>query len=157
MKRVFLVALAGAAADLISKRMLSGRDRVLIPGVIRLTTAGNSGIAMGFFRQAPVWALLLTGIILIGGLVFAACRIMKSRMERTAAGLILGGAAGNLLDRLIHGSVTDLFELLFIRFYIFNLADVLICTGAFWMLVSFIVSERKENRTNGQRTNHDPR
>ena len=56
----------------------------------------------------------------------------------------------NLLDRMIHGSVTDLFELLFVRFYIFNLADVLICTGAFLLFVSFIVSERKKSRAYGQ-------
>ena len=150
MKRVFLFAIAGAAADLISKRMLSGCDCELIPDVIRLTTAGNSGIALGFFQQAPVWAILLTGILSIGALFFAAFRIAKSRVDRTAVGLILGGAAGNLLDRLIHGSVTDLFELLFVRFYIFNLADVLICTGAFLLFVSFIVSERKKSRAYGQ-------
>jgi hypothetical protein len=49
----------------------------------------------------------------------------------TTAGLMmmLGGAAGNMVDRLIHGAVPDMIEVLFVQFAIFNVADVFLCTG----------------------------
>ena len=64
-------------------------------------------------------------------------------------GLMLGGAVGNLVDRLLYGYVIDLFELTFVRFYIFNGADVAIVTGAVLCAVSALWFE-KQNWKSGK-------
>ena len=51
------------------------------------------------------------------------------KMIGASLGCIAGGAAGNLADRLLRGYVADLFETVFVRFYVFNIADAAIVTG----------------------------
>ena len=57
--------------------------------------------------------------------------------------MIVGGGLGNLYDRIAYGYVIDFIDLQFVRFAIFNLADVAICLGAVIAAVSYILAERK--------------
>ena len=52
--------------------------------------------------------------------------------------VLAGGALGNIIDRVLYGAVTDMFELLFIRFYIFNVADVGVVAGAILCGISLL-------------------
>ena len=102
--------------------------QVLIPGVIGLRYAENKGIAFSLLSGAP-WVLGIVSLVIIAA-VFLFLRGKKLRTV-TLAGLMmmLGGAAGNMTDRFIHGYVPDMIELLFVKFAVFNVADTFLCIG----------------------------
>jgi signal peptidase II len=137
-----LVALAVVAADQASKfavdRMMpSGSLRVLIPGMLNLIHTSNSGVAFGLFADSDMpWRaplLIVFSAAVIGLIVWLLATGRAGGWPgRGGMTLILGGAIGNVFDRVLHHSVTD-----FIDFYIgthhwytFNLADSAIVIGA---------------------------
>lgn len=111
-----------------------------VTGFFNLVLGFNTGVSFGLFGQAPAWLLMAFTLAIVAGLLVWIHR-SDSRLTASALGLVVGGALGNLLDRLRQGAVTD-----FLDFYIgsyhwpaFNLADVAIVCGegfcswrAFW-------------------------
>ena len=62
----------------------------------------------------------------------------RQRLQQAALVLVLGGGIGNLIDRVLNGEVVDYINLLFMRFAVFNFADICVCVGvALWVLVIF--------------------
>ena len=125
--------------QLVKWACLSIRGSVtLIPGVLALTYAENTGMAFSLFSGRS-W--LLGGIsavcILIGWRILRRYRL--GVLSRVAAMLMLGGAVGNMADRLIRGYVVDMFEVLFVDFAIFNVADAALTVGAVLMAVSLLL------------------
>ena len=113
----------------------------LIPDFIYLVHSSNPGIAFSFFANShSPW----TRILLIGGsiavIAILAWLLIKDRNgpSRTAAGLalLLAGATGNVTDRIVHGAVTDFFEVLLGSYHYpaFNVADSAITIGAILIL-----------------------
>jgi signal peptidase II len=133
MKRIWPWALAAAvfAADRVTKMLAPGipeGGQALIPGVIGLRYAENRGIAFSLLSGAP-WAL---GILSLALIIGAFLYLRKKELHPvTLAGLMLmlGGAAGNMMDRFIHGYVPDMIEFLFVRFAVFNVADACLTVG----------------------------
>ena len=69
-------------------------------------------------------------------------------LQQAALILVLGGGIGNLIDRVLNGEVVDYINVLFMRFAVFNFADICVCVGvALWVLVIFLeeVQEQKES------------
>ena len=120
----------------------------VIPRFFNLTDTHNPGAAFGLFSDSPgPWKTAL--LIVISLLLLAAVVgfVFKSHhlgwQTGVALGLILGGAASNLLDRLRFGQVTDFLDF-YIRqyhWYTFNLADSAIVVGAGLLILSLLVSE----------------
>jgi signal peptidase II len=133
---LFAVAAGAFALDQLSKAWvvasLEGRPPIrVIPGVLSLTYTTNSGGAFGLGRSAP-WIFAGATIIVSGAIVLASRRPMGRAMA-VALGLILGGAVGNLADRILNGpgfrgGVTDFIDLQV--WPVFNLADSAIVIGA---------------------------
>ena len=129
-----VVALDQASKRLVMDVLSAGpwsRRIEVIPGFFNLTLVGNTGAAWGLFKDQSFWLTLLAFAALI--FLFAVRRHFTSTgpMPRIALGLLLGGIAGNLVDRLTYGHVVD-----FLCFYLghfqwpaFNVADSAICTG----------------------------
>ncbi|HUA01951.1 MAG TPA: signal peptidase II [Candidatus Aquilonibacter sp.] len=137
-----LLALGVLAADQASKfavdrMMVPGSTRVIVPGMLNLVRTTNPGVAFGILADSDMpWRaplLIAFSVAVIGLIVWL---LVTGRAGgwpgRSGMTLILGGATGNVLDRLLHHSVTD-----FIDFYIgthhwytFNLADSAIVVGA---------------------------
>ena len=102
--------------------------QALIPGVLGLRYAENKGIAFSLLSGMP-WALGLVSLLIIAA-VFFFLRGKKLRtMTLTGLMMMLGGAAGNMADRFIHGFVPDMIEVLFVEFAVFNVADMFLCIG----------------------------
>ena len=110
----------------------------LIPGVLAFTYAENTGMAFSML-SGQSWLLgVLSGVvILIGCLVLRRYRL--GFVASIAAMLMLGGAAGNMIDRLFLGYVVDMFEVLLFRFAIFNVADAALTTGCVLMAASLLL------------------
>lgn len=136
-------ALAALLLDLAIKLVPAQGSRVLLPSLLRFHPVRNQGVAFGLLRGHPLMMLTLTLLIVAIG-VFWLRGLRLGRFEEAAAGLMLGGAAGNLIDRALHGGVTDYLELLFVRFPVFNLADVCLVLGAGLMALSLLLPGKAE-------------
>lgn len=140
MKKRFLWLAPGAlvlGADRIVKCLCDGVNAPLIPGVIALKSAHNTGMALGLFAGgAPV--ILFVTAVLAAGCFFLLRGMRLSGLAPLGLSLMAGGALGNVIDRLAYGYVIDMFELLFIDFYIFNVADVGVVAGAVLCGVSLL-------------------
>ncbi|QYG94368.1 signal peptidase II (plasmid) [Iamia sp. SCSIO 61187] len=125
-----LVVAAGAAlvVDAASKMWAAAALAVPVEigGSLSLQLSRNPGVAFGLGQSAPTGLLLvLTGALCVG---LARAGWTGRLQPPLAVGLVLGGAVGNLLDRMVGGSVVDMVHLTW--WPTFNLADVAICTGA---------------------------
>ena len=126
--------------DRITKELAPGIPAdglALIPGVIGLRYAENTGIAFSLLSGVP----RLTGIL---GLAVVAGGYVWLRKKKIApfplAGLALmaGGALGNMADRLVRGFVPDMIETLFMNFPVFNVADSCLTVGCVLMMISLL-------------------
>ena len=156
LKRYGWIAALALVLDQLTKlwaRGLGDARLVLIPGVVGLHYAENTGMAFSLLSGQP-WMLgvLSAALIVLGALMLRRYRL--GLLPSVAAMLILGGAAGNMLDRLLRGYVVDMVETLFIQFPIFNLADACLTVGCVLMAWSLIFrpkdwSEKKHGDTEG--------
>lgn len=147
------VALAVFVLDVLSKYWIVDIVRLREVGSIallpffRLTYVGNTGVSMGMFTaQSDVgrWALVVvTGIIALAVAVWIARE--KSRPEAIALGMILGGAVGNIIDRVRLGHVVDFLHFFWgsHSFWVFNVADAGISCGVLLLLLRSLGSTEK--------------
>ena len=129
------IALTVVAVDQLVKawvrRVLPDESSLPIwPGVFQLTHTQNRGMAFSLLEGA-IPLLAAAAFLVIGVIVVAQIRV-GSRMSPlfgVALALPLGGAVGNLIDRMTRHSVTDLFDFRLINFPVFNVADAAITIG----------------------------
>jgi signal peptidase II len=137
-----LIAAAVLGADQASKYAVDrftspGSLQVLIPGLLNLVHTSNPGVAFGLFADSRMpWRaplLILFSVAVIGLIIWMlATGRAGGAMGRFGLALILGGAAGNVVDRMFHRGVTDFidFHLGTYHWYTFNVADSAIVIGA---------------------------
>ncbi len=128
------------AADRIAKELsvsLPSGGRVLIPGVLGLRYTENRGMAFSLFSGHPQLLGILS-LLVIAGAWLALRRRRIGAFPAAGLLLMLGGALGNLPDRLFRGFVPDMIELLFVRFAIFNLADAALTAGCAVVILSLL-------------------
>jgi len=150
--RHLLVGVGVFAADQVSKGLVDKLpddfSHAVIPGLFRIVHAENPGVAFGLFQYAPPLfrdVLIAASSLALVVVLALLWRSKPSARTGYAMALIVGGACGNLFDRVLHGKVVD-----FLLFYagshswpVFNLADSSIVAGAA-LLVWEIVHERPE-------------
>jgi len=129
--RAALVAVAVIVADQLSKRavehsIVRGEERKLLPG-IQLVNTRNRGVAFGFLPGSHVAVTILIAVALLALLAYFA-RNAEKRFIWLPTGMLLGGAIGNIVDRLKDGAVTDFIKLP-LGWPPFNLADSSITLG----------------------------
>ena len=146
-----LVALV-FGADQISKAWIQGRlnfrDSMPVFGyAFALTLTHNTGGAWGLLPQGNVLFIGFAGIAVIA-LLLAYHRMHRVELfVGSAFALALGGALGNLLDRIRYGYVVDFFDARFLNFPVFNVADSAISLGIVLLFIHFIRSSRLEAMT----------
>jgi signal peptidase II len=111
----------------------------IIKSVFHITYVENRGIAFGLFPQGSSLFIVISLIIILGIIFFERKKVIKSLKERFCLGLILGGALGNLIDRLRFGFVIDFLD--FRIWPVFNLADSGVCIGGI-LMVFFLLRKR---------------
>jgi len=136
---VFLDRLSKAVVE---AKTVEGWRHELIHNFIYLVHSKNPGIAFSIFADSNsdwVRCALMAGSLVVIAILAWYLVAAKGVSSRSAAGLalLLGGATGNLTDRIIHGAVTDFFEVLFgsYRYPAFNVADSAITIGAILILI----------------------
>ena len=125
--------------SLVENSMRIGESINIIPNVLDLTYIKNSGGAFGIL-EGQSWLLLVGSVIAVGAVLWILLAGAPSLLTTIGCGLLLGGAAGNLLDRLSSGEVTDYIHFRF--WYIFNAADAGIVIGVALLLISALLPEK---------------
>jgi len=156
LKRHLLIAIAVVVLDRVTKwaivQTITLDDAInIIPGLFRLTHLENTGAAFSLFADStsPFKTMLLI-VFSLGALAVVSFLLWRERTifnaGTLALSLILGGAVGNLWDRLVDGKVTD-----FLDFYIgihhwppFNIADSAIVVGALLLLMRMLQTNQPQ-------------
>jgi signal peptidase II len=145
-----LLSAAIIAADQLLKQWILGRvpvggELALLPGLIRITNVHNTGAAFSLFQGMQTVILAVTGLfclIVIFGLIM---KSVKGVFGNLTLAMILGGALGNFIDRILSGYVVDMFDFEFMEFAVFNIADIFITVGAFMFCVYILIAGKKDN------------
>ena len=154
---LWTLSLAVVVIDQVTKLIVTSAlpiyaSRPLIPGLVDLVHVQNAGVAFGLFNDVdhPLRSLVtiaLAVVALIGIGYYARQLRPEERLARVGLALILGGAVGNLLDRIRQGFVTDFVDVYWRdwHFWAFNAADAAISIGAVLIFVELLVSGRHES------------
>lgn len=140
-RTLLLLALGVLVSDQLTKYWIDSRlpfptygepDAItVIPGFFHLVHVGNTGAAWSMFSGQSVFLAALAGATLIGIFLWRRALGLEHRRIQVCFGLLCGGIAGNLIDRLVHGHVIDFVDLHFGSYVYptFNVADSGICVG----------------------------
>ena len=144
-----LVVLLDRATKWVVAKHISLHDGIqVIPGFFRITHVENRGAAFGLFADSPAqWKIAMLVLFSIVALIVVTALLWRNSHAMTSTGiglaLILGGAVGNLWDRLLTGRVVD-----FLLFYIgqyqwpaFNVADSAIVCGAGLLVIEILFAK----------------
>lgn len=144
---ILLVGLGIFAVDQLSKwyvlEVLDLPDRLVVPvwpPFLSFRMAWNTGINFGLFgggAEATRWVLVGISLVVSAALVWWVLR-RRSVALAAGAGLVLGGAIGNAVDRVLHGAVADFLNTSCCGIdnpFSFNIADIAIFAGALWIAV----------------------
>lgn len=111
-----------------------GKEIPIIKDVFSLTHISNTGSLFGMFQGATPILIILSFFVM--ALIIYIERIIKIPYKEIALGLIIGGIAGNLVDRIIFGGVTDF---LFLKHWpVFNIADASIDVGIAVFILAYL-------------------
>ena len=146
-----LVVLDQVVKFLVRTTMVLGDSMVLIPDVLGITYVQNTGAAFSSFPNAT---MVLAGISLLVSLLLILAILLRGVRHpfgRFTLMLLLAGAVGNLIDRAVMGYVTDMVQVLFVKFAVFNLADVFVVTGAILLVLYVIFGWDRCERVHGKR------
>ena len=160
----YLIALAIILLDQATKRVIVGTLRLgqglpIVPGFFDLVFVLNPGAAFSFLATLPdsvrnpfFITISVTAVILI--LVYRTRHLQRHELASLSLALVLGGAIGNLIDRLRYGMVVD-FLLVHVYEYhwpAFNVADSAISVGVTLMVLDMFLEWRREKRKTGTET-----
>lgn len=140
------VALAAVVADQLTKQLVSNQlaldDEAHVVGPLSIHHVQNSGIAFGLFASATPIVTVLTAAAVGWMLFFFARSGARHPVLPVALGLLIGGSASNLIDRVRLGHVTDFID---VRYWpAFNLADSFIVSGVVILLVALLAADRRK-------------
>jgi len=159
---IVIIILANIAADQVTKKMT--RDRIeynetieVIGEYLILTKVENEGAFLGMGSSLSptmrkVLLLILPAAVMIALLVYLIRNKEITRMSMIALSFIVGGGIGNIYDRIVYGSVTDMvfIDLQFAHTGIFNLADVSVMIGTGLILLEQFLPKKKEEPELGE-------
>ena len=154
-----LLSLAGAAILVVidqlikhwaTAALLPVGSMDVLPGVVELRYCLNDGMAFSMLagKQGLLIGMLLAVLIMLF--------VRKMPLtERAAWTLVLGGGVGNLIDRVLNGVVVDYINVLFMRFAIFNFADICVCVGVGLLMLAVLLDSFKKDKTAEPKADED--
>jgi len=157
LRRILGVTLLIAVLDQLSKLAIldrigfSGQEIKILPNCFSLILLSNKGTAFGLFARQNTLFIVISLVIIVGLLFYAYRFFNYGIFFQISAGLILGGAIGNLIDRIWRGGVVDFLDC-YLRFGgklhhwpAFNLADSAICVGVTLLIFLTFRQRKKED------------
>ncbi len=121
---------------LVRSQMVLGESIPLLQNVFHLTYIENPGAAFGLFKDKTIFFVIFT-LIIIGIMVYLYLhQTNRKTLFAYSLALVIGGAAGNLIDRVVKGTVTDMFD--FRIWPVFNIADMAVVIGLMYLAYCLI-------------------
>lgn len=160
LRRALLIAAAVVVLDHLTKAWIVlsfpyGFERDVIPGLFRLVHARNRGVAFSLFADGTAWtqaALLAVIVAVIALIIWQLARGGMQGLAFWGLALVLGGAVGNLIDRIVRGEVVDFLAVFIVsggrehHWPAFNVADSAISVGAGLVILAEILTWARSRR-----------
>ena len=156
----YLIALAIVLTDqatkaIVVRTMRLGQSIPIVPGYFDLTFVLNPGAAFSLLATLPErirspFFILISVAAAVLIVVYRARHLRGHRLATVSLGLILGGAVGNLIDRIRYGVVVDFLDAHVHQYHwpVFNVADSAISVGVTLLLIEMLLEWRRERRSN---------
>lgn len=144
-----LIISAILVADLVSKHFLMNftEEKTIIPYIINFYSTKNTGVAWSVFSNSTSVLIVVSIIAIILIVLYAIFAKNNSIFFYVSLSLIVGGAIGNLVDRIALGYVRDFIQFAFWKsFPIFNLADCALTIGIICLIIYYLITFVKEKR-----------
>lgn len=149
----YIIAVLIVAFDQLTKWLVVSNMEVresipIIENVLYLTSHRNAGAAFGIL-QGQMWLFYIATVAVAAVIVYMIkTQLNGSRWYGTALGLILGGAVGNFIDRVLEGAVVDFIDVYIFNYNypIFNIADMALVTGVIMVIIHVFLEEKREKR-----------
>ncbi len=150
-----LLSAAIVAGDQIFKNWIVnnialGGEMPVLPGVIHFTYLRNTGAAFSMFEGLR-WPLVVIACVCCGAILVYLFLAKTNPWNKVGLSMVLGGAISNLIDRVRFGYVVDMFEVEFVDYAVFNIADVCITCGGILFCIVFIFFTKEAPRAKPRR------
>lgn len=156
-----LLAAVLVAADQVVKYLVRaniplGTSVPFLPGLVELTYVQNTGAAFSIFSD-HTWVLTVVSAVVAVAIAAALVRgVVRHPFGVTTLTVVFAGAVGNLIDRALFGFVTDMFNFQFMRFAVFNVADICVVCGGIAFCVYFLFYYDKLEKKEGPHDHDGP-
>ena len=150
---VALVVLDQVVKFLVRANIPLGGDVPFLPHILQLTYVQNTGAAFSIFKD-HTWLLTIISAVVAAAIAAALIkRVVAHPFGVITLSVVLAGAVGNLIDRALFGFVTDMFNLQFMHFAVFNVADIcVVCGGIAFVVYILFFAEKLEKKEPGHDT-----
>jgi signal peptidase II len=152
----FIVVFDQATKPLVRQALALHESLTIVPGFLNLTHVRNTGAAFGILNRVdlPFKTPLLIGlavVALVSIAIYAMSLPQQQRLARFGLALVLGGAVGNLIDRIRTGYVLDFVDVYWrdYHFWAFNVADSAITVGVVMIVLDLLLEHRTQRRSVG--------
>lgn len=159
LKRGLIIAAIAFIIDQLHKTWMlhsyeiAEKGKVQITEFFNLVMVWNHGVSFGMFNDGPskvqAYLLVILSLIIVGVLLVWLKKLHDEKWNATAIGLVIGGALGNVLDRLLYGAVADFFDFHVAGYHwpAFNFADSFIFIGVFMLVTEgFFVKKKADEK-----------
>lgn len=147
-KQIYIVSVICFICDLVSKLLVLKLDKIItvIPNFFYIILVKNTGAAFSSL-EGFTYLLIFIGIFALFYIVKYINKNILTLFEKVGYSLLIGGILGNLYDRVVYDGVIDFlsFTLFGYNFPVFNLADVFICIGVFFIFLNLVKGDINEN------------
>lgn len=141
---IFILILSDQLTKKLAVKYLMGKESIdLIGNYLKLNYVENYGAAFGIFQNKKIFLITISSFILIGIIIYF-IKTKNTKITKISLALIVGGAIGNLIDRIRLGYVIDFIDVVFGKLYdypVFNLADSFVFIGTV-ILIYVIFTEK---------------
>ena len=136
---LLLVLLDQGVKYLVLTKIPLGGHVPFLPHLLELTYVQNTGAAFSIL-ESHTWLLALVSLVMSALLAWALFKpLFRHPLGRFFLALVLAGAVGNLIDRALRGFVVDMFNVLFMSFAVFNVADICVVVGGIGLGVYYLL------------------
>lgn len=150
---IFLIVLLDQTVKLFIINNFSSADSVdVIPHILRFIYVKNTGAAFSIFSDKTAVLGIISVLFCVFVTVYWYVKKPQSKMLKLSFSLLLAGAVGNAIDRIARGFVVDFIETSFIKFPVFNIADISITFGTAFLMIYLLFFD-KDGSKNGENSN----
>ncbi len=145
---LFIVLLIGdQASKYWARTVLYQQSSIqVIPHILRFTYVENRGAAFGMLQGQKIFFVIMT-FLLIGLFFVYLKKTNTNKWMKWTASIIIAGAIGNLIDRVLLGYVVDFIDFHIIWRYVFNVADIYVVGGTLLLALQILLQDEKKKET----------